>query len=212
MVRLLEYIFQKTPQNERERKGFRLPAIVPIIIYNGNDLWTVVKTFREYTENGDIFGGNIINFEYLLFDLKRTDGDFLSSPHPTLLDIIFALDKNRLDKDDSPLIAEQLDGLAPELTDDEIASLLRWINYVYLGGKMSPVIEKSLKETIKKKGKGIMKHAIEVMLEERDKDIEERCVLKEKERMARVMLGRGDDVNDVAEVTGLTIDDVLRLQ
>jgi hypothetical protein len=31
-------------------------------------------------------------------------------------------------------------------------------------------------------------------------------------KVARAMLARGDDANSVAEVTGLTIDDVLRLQ
>jgi predicted transposase/invertase (TIGR01784 family) len=34
---------------------------------------------------------------------------------------------------------------------------------------------------------------------------------KEKQRMARVLLAKGMDKNEVAEVTGLTIDDILRL-
>jgi predicted transposase YdaD len=85
------------------------------------------------------------------------------------------------------------------------------MNYVYVKGKMSPIIEKNLKEAIKTKGKGIMKHAIELMLEERDKDVLERGLLKEKERMARAMLDRGDDKEEVARITGLTIDDILRL-
>jgi predicted transposase/invertase (TIGR01784 family) len=204
MMKLLEQIFQNTDKNERERKGFRLPAIVPIILYNGYDLWTVVRTFRDYTENGNIFGSSIIDFEYLLFDLKRKDDNFLSSPRTTLIDIIFALDRNRLDKNDSPLIAERLDELVPELEEDDIGSLLRWMNYVYLRGKMSPIIEKTLKESIKKKGKGIMKHAIEVMLEERDKDI--------KIEAARKLLDRNMKPDEVAEIMGLMIDDVLRLQ
>jgi hypothetical protein len=61
-----------------------------------------------------------------------------------------------------------------------------------------------------------MKHAIEVMLEERDKDIslksELKGELKTMHRIARAMLARGDDANSVVEVTGLTIDDILRLQ
>jgi predicted transposase YdaD len=57
-----------------------------------------------------------------------------------------------------------------------------------------------------------MKHAIEIMLEERDKDIAEQSKLEEKERIARVMLACGEDADKVAKVTGLTIDDVLRLQ
>jgi predicted transposase/invertase (TIGR01784 family) len=211
MMKLLEHIFQNTDKNERERKGFRFPAIVPIILYNGFDLWTVARSFREYTENGDIFGNNIINFEYLLFDLKRRGDDSLSSPN-TLLDMVLALDKDRLDKNDSPLIAERIDALVPELEEDDITSLLRWINYVYVRGKMSPIIEKTLKETIKKKGKGTMKHAIELMLEERDKDVAEQTERKAMQRMARALLDKGMKPAEVAEVTGLMIDDILRLQ
>jgi hypothetical protein len=56
-----------------------------------------------------------------------------------------------------------------------------------------------------------MKHAIELMLEERDKDVAERCILKEKEKIARVMLDDGKTKEEVMRYTGLTIDDVLRL-
>jgi predicted transposase/invertase (TIGR01784 family) len=41
---------------------------------------------------------------------------------------------------------------------------------------------------------------------------EESGIFKEKERIARAMLAKGMSKNDVTEVTGLTIDDVLRLQ
>jgi predicted transposase/invertase (TIGR01784 family) len=35
--------------------------------------------------------------------------------------------------------------------------------------------------------------------------------MEEKKRMARAMLAKGRDKNEIAEFTGLTIDDVLRL-
>jgi predicted transposase/invertase (TIGR01784 family) len=35
--------------------------------------------------------------------------------------------------------------------------------------------------------------------------------LEEKKRMARAMLAKGKDKNEIAEFTGLTIDDILRL-
>jgi predicted transposase/invertase (TIGR01784 family) len=212
MVKLLDQIFQNTDKNERERKGFRLPAVVPIILYNGYDIWTVVRAFREYTENGDIFGNSIINFEYLLFDLKRTDEEMILSTKK-LLDVIFALDKNRLDKHDGAAIAERLDKLIPELTEDDFSSLFKWMKYVYLRGKMSSIIEKTFKESISKKGDvGIMKHAIEVMLEERDKDVEVKAMERKATVIAKNLLAKGMKPVDVAEATGLMIDNVLRLQ
>lgn len=53
--RLLQYmleiwrdVYNNTPEKERRRKGFRLPAIVPAVIYNGERGWTARRSFREY--------------------------------------------------------------------------------------------------------------------------------------------------------------------
>jgi len=67
MVELLSDIFQNIEEKVRTRMDFRLPAIVPIILYNGDNNWTVVRTFREYTENYKIFGDNIINLRWSNF-------------------------------------------------------------------------------------------------------------------------------------------------
>jgi hypothetical protein len=40
---------------------------------------------------------------------------------------------------------------------------------------------------------------------------EEEGAMREKKRMARALIDRGDDKNEVARITGLTIDDILRL-
>ncbi|MDR2693540.1 MAG: Rpn family recombination-promoting nuclease/putative transposase, partial [Chitinispirillales bacterium] len=92
MVELLNDIFQNTDKTVRERKDFRLPAIVPIVLYDGDNRWTAVRTYREYTEDYDIFGDNIINFKYLLLDLNRTDDEAIL-PVVKLLDAVFSLAK-----------------------------------------------------------------------------------------------------------------------
>lgn len=51
--RLLTYMTEiwrdaqnNTPQFEKRRKSYKLPAIVPIVLYNGNAKWTAVRSFR----------------------------------------------------------------------------------------------------------------------------------------------------------------------
>jgi hypothetical protein len=38
------------------RKSFRLPAIVPIVLYSGSRRWTASRNFREYTNNQGLLG------------------------------------------------------------------------------------------------------------------------------------------------------------
>ncbi|MDR2578522.1 MAG: Rpn family recombination-promoting nuclease/putative transposase [Chitinispirillales bacterium] len=45
---------------------------MPIVLYDGDDNWTAVRSYREYTKNYEVFGDSIINFDYLLFDLNSS--------------------------------------------------------------------------------------------------------------------------------------------
>jgi hypothetical protein len=47
MVNLLAHEFKNTPEVLRERKDFRLPAIVPIVLYNGEGNWTPVRSYNR---------------------------------------------------------------------------------------------------------------------------------------------------------------------
>ncbi|SHE96387.1 Putative transposase, YhgA-like [Desulforamulus putei DSM 12395] len=76
--RLLQYmleiwrdVYNNTPEKERRRKGFRLPAIVPAVIYNGERGWTARRSFREYQSGHERFPGRLLDFSYILFDVVR---------------------------------------------------------------------------------------------------------------------------------------------
>lgn len=46
---------------ERERADFRLPAVVPIVFYNGSERWTAVRSLKEYQATGGMFGDYVLN-------------------------------------------------------------------------------------------------------------------------------------------------------
>jgi len=164
MVELLNYIFKNTENDIRERKGFRLPAIVPIILYNGEDNWTAVRTFREYTENYEIFGDNIINFQYLLFDVKRTDEATMLSTK-RILDAVFLLDKWRLENKTSTKDVEAfLEKYLPDLPEEDALELFRWIKHILYKGNLSPESEETFRNLLK--GGKTMKHALEIWRDE----------------------------------------------
>ena len=205
MVELLNYIFKKTKKNIRERKDFRLPAVVPIILYNGEDNWTAVRTFRKYTENYEIFGNHIIDFNYLLFDVKRTDEATLLSTKK-ILDAVFLLDKWRLEnKTSTKDVAAFLEKYLPDLPEEDALELFGWIKHIIYKGDLSPEKEETFKNLLK--GGKTMKHALEIW---RDEMIDEAAHKKALE-IAAGMKAEGMDVYTISRLTGLTIDEILQL-
>lgn len=61
------------------RKTFQLPPIVPIVLYNGKQKWSAELQFRKLLANENLFGAELLNFEYLLIDVARyTEEELLS--------------------------------------------------------------------------------------------------------------------------------------
>jgi predicted transposase/invertase (TIGR01784 family) len=215
MVALLDTVFEDADKDVRERKDYRLPAIVPIVLYNGYDNWTAVRSFREYTKNRELFGDNIINFEYLLFDLKRTDESAIL-PITNVLDAFLSLDRLRLEKKLSPdEFVRWWSEQAPQLSADDKNTLLNWIKHVMYKGRLSPRELETLTESLKKGDKHIMKHGLAAW---RDELIEEATVVATREathnedvKIARAMKEAGMNVDTIAKFTGLTVDEILQL-
>lgn len=94
VVNNLLRLFLNTPKEERERSGFRLPAMVPIVFYNGENTWTAVKNLRDYQIGGELFGNHVLNLEYYMVNLSAIEeADILSTN--TVLDNIMFCDKFR---------------------------------------------------------------------------------------------------------------------
>ena len=57
---------KNTKKIEAKSKEFKLPAIVPIVLYNGEYKWTVEKKFKNVINQSELFGNNIIDFSIYL--------------------------------------------------------------------------------------------------------------------------------------------------
>lgn len=71
MVELWRSIQGESDPQERRRKTFRLPAIIPIVVYNGTRRWSAATQFKDYLANSELFGDAVLSFQYHVFDLKR---------------------------------------------------------------------------------------------------------------------------------------------
>lgn len=98
-IRLLMYMVEiwreklkSLTKDTIKKKDFKLPAIVPIVTYNGKDKWTVPTQFKEKVLHHDLFDNKLLNFEYVLLDINRFDKEFLIQKE-SISSAIFLLDQ-----------------------------------------------------------------------------------------------------------------------
>lgn len=93
MIEIWREVLKNTTEKEFKRKSFRLPAIVPIVLYNGAKTWTVARCLKEVISNSNILGGSILDFKYELIDINRYNKDDLLK-NRSISSAIFLLDQN----------------------------------------------------------------------------------------------------------------------
>ena len=213
--RLLQYMTNllanefKNSEDTRETKNFKLPAIVPIVLYNGESSWTPVRSYKEYTANYENFGNNIIDFEYILFDLNRYNQEEILSTRK-LLDYIFTMDLNHHSRSFEDLRREfqKLAKLPHELTDDDIKTLVSWLANVIHKGQVDENFEKEAVEAFRKGDVEVMTYAINRMVERESAVAAEKAIENHAVSMAKRMLKRNKPIEEIMEFTGLTREQV----
>ena len=78
-VEIWRYLLQNEEDSLSNRKTFQLPPIIPIVLYNVKQKWTAELEFRKLLANENLFGRELLDFEYLLIDVARyTEEELLS--------------------------------------------------------------------------------------------------------------------------------------
>ncbi|EKQ58030.1 MULTISPECIES: Rpn family recombination-promoting nuclease/putative transposase [unclassified Clostridium] len=123
---LREYTKNLTEEAKKNRKGFRVPAVVPIVLYNATRKWNAPRCFKDIVNQNELFGDNVVNFKYELFDVNHqyTKEELINNNNIT--SAIFLLDQ----KVDPLEFLERLKVVALEfsnLTDAQKMILKHWV-------------------------------------------------------------------------------------
>ena len=140
---LLRY-FLNTSKEKRELKDFRLPAMVPVVFYNGESNWTAVRNLRDYQAGGELFGDHVLNLEYYLVNLSDIEErDILSTN--TVLDNIMYCDKFRRKYELAEAIRTAYDRIQV-LGNQEKEEFNNWVKTILLSvcGNREAVVEEIL--------------------------------------------------------------------
>lgn len=134
--------YNNTASLEREQKGYRLPIVVPAVLYNGANNWTAAKAFKEMLAGQEQFGDSLLNFKYILFDINRYDEEELCRI-ANLMSSIFLLDRTANRSEEIIVRLRKLMSGMKKLNPDELRQLLVWFKHV-----LKPRVSKTLKDRI----------------------------------------------------------------
>ena len=116
--------FKNCDKNKRSQKGYRLPAIMPIVLHNSERNWTASCRFSQMINNAQLFGKYVVDFEYALVSVNTLTESKISSSN-TLIDNIFLADRKRTRQEWTDGIAELMHRIRAMDTND----LNEWITW-----------------------------------------------------------------------------------
>lgn len=180
MIEIWRSILKDTGKKAVERKEFRLPVIVPCVLYNGRENWTVCRSFRETLEANEFFDSYLLDFKYILFDVKRYDEKRLLDL-ANIIGAAFFIDQ----KPEYNEIMERLKSLMALLAhmeEEERVIFVTWFKNIIIRGMPGDKSEE-LKKAIERSKEGIdMVYAIEEALQKEFKMHEEKGMEKGMEK------------------------------
>ena len=71
------------------KKGFNVPAVIPIVLYNATRKWNAPRYFKEIVNKSELFGDNIVNFKYELFDVNHLNDENLEEEVITMTKTLY---------------------------------------------------------------------------------------------------------------------------
>ena len=198
-------------ENVRESAKFRLPAMVPIIFYNGSESWTAMKSMKEYQNCGELFGDHVLNLKYYLIDLSEIKENYILSTN-TVLDNIMYCDKFRKRNDLAEAIRTSYKRIEA-LGAQEKEEFRNWVKYILLSicGNKAAVVEEILNWTGKGEDNMAFKYNIIKAFEDERAEGEARGEFRKLICLVRKKVSRNMSPEEIADMLEEDIDLIVRI-
>jgi len=217
-LRLFFYIseilreYAKNAKYKAYDKSIKIPAVVPLVLYNGKPVWDVPTRFRDIVESEELFGDSIIDFRYNLFDVNNKYFKKELIENKSITSAIFLLDQ----KIDPKEFLDRIKTIAlffDMLNEKELQVLKHWI-------------ENSVEDRLSKEAVKILsssKEEVESMvasnayiITEMEEKAEQKGIEKgatdNAVKVAKNFLKMGFAVEQVAKGSELSIEKVLEIK
>lgn len=217
MIEIWRDLLKNTEKNEAARKDFRLPVIVPIVLYNGKQEWTAARTYKETLNAYEFFSDqNILDFSYILLDINRyTEEELLQVSN--VMGAVFLLDQHIDAETLRPRLGKLVHTLK-YLTSEEFQLFRSWLIHIFVE-RMAYDMREEAKRIIEQAKEGeieMMMHNLERTLDEMVEKAEARG--KDKGRMegklevVKNLLRLGiTDIEKLSEASNLPKEEIEKL-
>ena len=216
---LREYIKNIEKEDKKNKKGFNIPAVIPIVLYNATREWNVPRYFKDIVNKSELFGEHIVNFKYQLFDVNHqyTKEELIKNNNIT--SAIFLLDQ----KVETLEFFNRLKAVALEfnrLSDREKTILKHWLRNTVDENIRENVVEilESRKEEVEKMVANNafmieeMKEKVKRETEREVRKTEEELRKQDKIEIAKNAITLGMDDESISKLTGLSIEEIIKIR
>ncbi|MBO5479388.1 MAG: Rpn family recombination-promoting nuclease/putative transposase [Clostridia bacterium] len=203
-----------------KNKNYNIPLITPIILYTGNQSWNFLPNFQEhqfdYTYNNKLNSGRL-SLAYNFINIHDFSKEELLKKH-SMIAYAMAIDKCS----NVTELIDTINSVYDLCSDEQREYLYRMIKYI-----LKPLLPKETYEALLRKFDKEEETYMEELIERMKKDLEYRRKKAESEGMARgiakgkleanieaakKMLEHNMLVEDISEITGLSIKEINKLK
>jgi predicted transposase/invertase (TIGR01784 family) len=205
-LRMLRYITELYEYLVRNQKLKKLPAVFPVMLYNGEKKWTAPEELNTLIENS-IPKQYIPEFRYYKIAENEFSKDFLISLNNSVAALFYT------ENCSGEELQHEIDNIAELLKSEKPVELSLFINwFAYMFQDRAELVEEikgieevksMLRTSIKKYGKQLLQEGIQEGIE---KGIRKKAV-----ETARILLFKKMPLNEIAEITGLTTEEIKML-
>jgi len=200
---------------------FKLPVIVPCVLYNGRNRWTVPTSFGKGQVGFEYFPDYALDFEYILIDVNRYDKSKLLASS-NLMGSVFYIDQLR-GIDEILRGLNEVAAVTADMPEDELLRFSTWAGKVVIKGMSQEDKDKVLQHLHKKGGKSLItnferilqetlqKYRVEGLAEGRAEGRAEGFI-EGKRLIAKNFLKLGLAPKQVAVASELSLKEVMKLQ
>ncbi|OOM14533.1 Rpn family recombination-promoting nuclease/putative transposase [Clostridium saccharobutylicum] len=205
---LREYIKNSGVEQRKNKKEFKVPAVVPIVLYNATRKWNAPRYFKDIVNQNELFGDNIVNFKYELFDVNHqyTKADLIKNNNIT--SAIFLLDQKV-----EPLeFFNRLKSVALEfniLTNREKELLKHWLRNT---------VDENIRENVvkileaDKEGVENMVANNAFMIEEMKEKVKKETRKQDRIEIVKNAIKLGMNDEGISKLTGLKVEEISKLR
>lgn len=212
MIEIWRDVLKNTGKNEASRKDFRLPVIVPIVLYNGKQEWTVAQTYKETLNAHELFSDHVLDFSYILLDVNRyTEEELLQVTN--VIGTVFLLDQHVDDRELRARLGKLVYTLK-QLSPEEFQLFRSWLLHIFVE-RVPYELQDQTRKAIEQAKEGeveMMMHNLERTLDDMIERAEARGEAKGKLEVVKNLLRLGiTDIEKLAQAADLSKEEIEKL-